>query len=108
MSEIQWTDQAVDAALDQWLPGQHADHQVPALRGAMIDALNAGFPDVAVTVWDKVSDEHAAVDADRDGVPDQAPYFAVEPNRRDTARLAAMRAAIDAAHDTQAKTGGPA
>lgn len=104
MTDIQWTDQAVDAALDQWLPGQHADHRVPALRGAMIDALNAGNAVDAITVWDKVADEHAAVDADRDGVPDQAPYFAVEPKRKDTARLAAMRAAVEAAHNAQAKT----
>lgn len=105
MSEIQWTDQAVDAALDQWLPGQHADHQVPALRGAMIDALNAGGgPDHAVQVWDMARQAHADVDADRDGIPDQAPLFDAEPRRSDTKRRAAMRAAIDAALETQDKT----
>lgn len=104
MTEIQWTDQAVDAALDQWLPGQHADHQVPALRGAMIAALDTGAAEYALDAWDAARDEHARLDDGRPDILDQAPYFAAEPRRKAVDRRAVMRAAIDAAHNTQAKT----
>lgn len=104
MTEIQWTDEAVDAALAEWLPRKHAHYHIPALRGAMIDALNATYANAAVTVWDEVRDEHARLDDGRPDILDQAPFFAVEPDRSDAKRRAAMRAAIAAARDVQDKT----
>ena len=78
MTEIQWTDQAVDAALDQWLPGQHADHQVPALRGAMIAALDTGAAEYALDAWDAARDEHARLD---DGRPVDLEYIRMRGDR---------------------------
>lgn len=110
-TSITWTDEAVDAALAQWLPGKHEQHQAPALRGAMLAALTAAslgpdwHADGALTAWDETAEQHRRDDPAREDWEDLAPYFDAEPARRPTARRKAMDAAIAAAREAQAREG---
>ena len=101
MSLTPWTDEAVSAAVREFLPELEALVEVPCLRGAMILALDAPTTDDALSTWDATRDEHRHDDPDRPEWEDQAPHFEHEPKRTKKARAAAMDAAREAARAIQ-------
>ena len=102
MTETPWTDDAIDAALHEWLPGLAEDvHGAPALRGALHLALDARSTAAALETWDRIAAQHAEQDPHRPEIEDLAPYFHAEPTRSAKRRTEAMAAARRAARQRQ-------
>ena len=102
MTHTEWTDEAIDAAIAKWLPDLKPEvHGAPALRGALMLALDAPTTEDALQTWDRTAAQHREDDPHRDELEDLAPYFDAEPNRSAKDRGKAMDEARRLARQVQ-------